>query len=247
MDTVTVIVPLTRSHELERVVGCFRSQTYAARRLWIIENGPAVGTCRSIGWAPDLVLTSEPSAAAARNEAIAELGRRGGGWWASWDDDDWYGPRYLQEMMVAREHGDVVVKQHHMMCCSERLLLANERYANRLVRRGSGGALLARAEDSIEFERVKLNEDLRWTVAMADLGAKLWNSSIYHYLHRRVPGQQQLTGELSLSQLVYLHRGAWDLGPVDLDVVQGDREPPQRVWLERYSGGLSAKPERMIA
>lgn len=96
---ITVLVPTHRGPaELRALAELFAAQTHADRRLVVIENGPAIGTCARYGIHADAVLSSEHSKSAALNVGLEWLRAKGGGAWALWDDDDYYGPGYLEEV-----------------------------------------------------------------------------------------------------------------------------------------------------
>lgn len=223
---ITVIVPFSRPECALRTLRNFERQLYPDKRLWIVENGPAVGTWAQLGLPADRVLTSSAHQSHARNVGVAELRTSGGGYWAGFDDDDWYSADYLNEVAVNADKANVVGKRQHFISIDDRyLFLFLEQMQNRFAIALTGGALAAWSEESLDFPIQRVAEDIRWCMAMRKAGGRIWNTSVYNYLYRRcTTDHQHASGAQSLDYLIYQHGRGHYLGLLSHRVVSGERE-----------------------
>lgn len=104
----TAIVPTCRPDKIETIASNWLRQKFSNKRLIIVENGPAIGSCHRVNLQsiiPDLIVrSSEPHVSLARNVGIeTALDLPDTQWLAMCDDDDWYGANYLTEMAKAIE------------------------------------------------------------------------------------------------------------------------------------------------
>lgn len=229
---ITVIVPFSRAERAHAVFSNFARQRYPDKRLWVVCNRGA-----DYALPADRVLTSGNGAGAARNEGVGELKRSGGGYFVMMDDDDWYGPAFLTEVAENTHRANVVGKAHHFVSYDDQhLFLFYPKRARSFCRWVTGGTIGAWSEDALAFPTGK-SEDLYWCVAMVKAGAKLWNTSVHHYLHRRMSrvDHGHETGALSIDDFIYRVGGGEFLGPVDPEVVTGG-VPPYRYPVRRHEG-----------
>jgi hypothetical protein len=181
---IWVVVPFSRPHMLSNVLGNACRQTVPFK-LCIVENGPAVGTCKQHGITPALLLTSEAHQAIAKNTAIAEIRKRGGGQVALWDDDDCYGSGFLAELEANRRRATVVGKRIHLVELADGLYLFDHEGANQLSTWLHGPTVMAEASDMLDFPVVSPSDDPLWCKAMRDAGATMWATSVGEYVYRR--------------------------------------------------------------
>jgi hypothetical protein len=233
---ITVIVPFSRPEYALRTLQNFQRQLHPDKRLWIVENGPAVGTWARLGLPADRVLTSAAHQSHARNTGIAELRANGGGYWAGFDDDDWYGADYLTEVALNAVKADIVGKHQHFIAVDDyHLFLFLENLQNRFAVALTGGTLAAWSEDSLEFPIQKLAEDIHWCMKMRSNGARLWNTSVYNYLYRRCTDSHvHASGPLSIDRMIYRGGKGHYLGLVSHRVVSGEREPERRIPVQPH-------------
>jgi hypothetical protein len=214
----------------------FQRQLHPDKRLWIVENGPAVGTWARLRLPADRVLTSAAHQSHARNTGITELRINGGGYWASFDDDDWYSADYLTEIVANADKADVIGKHQHFIAVDDQyLFLFLENLQNRVAVSLTGGTLAAWSEDSLDFPIQKLAEDIRWCMQMRRNGARLWNTSVYNYLYRRCTREHaHASGGMSIDRMIYRGGKGHYLGLLSHRVVSGEREPERWVPVQPY-------------
>lgn len=225
---VTVIVPLSRPRFMRDVIENFARQTFARKRLVIVENGEAVGACAKAGFVPDVVLTSDAHQSAAKNVGLEWLRERGGGFFATMDDDDYFGPRYLEEAVAHSGRGDIIGKS----ACFTRTAGGVMRYfehegALQFVNYVHGPTIAAWAEFVDDFPLIAWGEDAAFIIAARKAGAKAWATSRFHFLQRRFPGRHH-TWQITDRQMVQASAGlVFEVGPEDRDVVDGLKDAPQ--------------------
>jgi hypothetical protein len=219
---ITVIVPLSRPEFWPVVAQLFLRQDYSQKRLWIVFNGRALGHEQKAQGVADRVLTSSPSAAAARNTALHEL-RAEGGYYALWDDDDYYAPGYLSEVNRCASRAEVTGKQTHFVSYGEHLFHFFPERAERLTRSAQGGTLTGYAEDAEDFPQMRRGEDLKWCELMRAKGARIYSRDIFHYRYclSADPAHRHVTSQKSATDVIYrMGRGRY-IGPVDDRIVEG--------------------------
>jgi hypothetical protein len=181
---IWVVVPFSRPNMLGNVLGNACRQTVPFK-LVLVENGPAVGTCKRHGIAPALLLTSEPHQAIAKNTALAEIRKRGGGLVALWDDDDYYGAGFLAELVANRRRATVVGKRIHWVELADGLYLFDHESANQPSTLLHGPTVMAQASEIVDFPVVSPSDDRQWCKAMRQAGATMWATSVGEYVYRR--------------------------------------------------------------
>jgi hypothetical protein len=232
---VTVIVPFSRPEYALRTLQNFERQLYPDKRLWIVENGPAIGTWARLSLPADRVLTSRAHQSHARNVGLNELRSTGGGYWAGFDDDDWYGAEYLTEIAAQADKANVVGKRQHFIGIDDRyLFLFLDHLQSRYTIALTGGALAAWSEESVDFPIQRVAEDIGWCSLMRRAGARIYNTSAYHYLYRRCTDGHHTSGAQSIDRLIYQHGRGNYLGLLSHRVVSGEREPELRVPVQPY-------------
>ena len=233
---ITVIVPFSRPEYALRTLQNFERQLYPDKRLWIVENGPAVGAWQRLGLPADRVLTSQAHPSHARNVGIAELRANGGGYWAGFDDDDWYGADYLSEVAANADKADVLGKHQHFIAIDDHhLFLFLENLQNRVAVALTGGTISAWSEESLDFPVQRVAEDIRWCRIMRQAGACIWNTSVYNYLYRRVSMKHEhASGAQSIDRIIYGHGRGHYLGLLSHRVVSGEWEPAARIPVQPH-------------
>lgn len=182
-----VLVPLSRPGNLGRVLANVRRQSQRVK-LCIVENGAAQGTCARHNFTPDLLCTSEPSAAIARNVGMDAIRAAGGGWFSLFDDDDYYGPNYIAEVQEYTRFADVVGKQRHFVRLEGGLHLFQSGAEMSKVDQLHGACISSQSEDCVYFPDVVPGDDAAWCKIMASSGANMWTTSKWNYVYRRLDG-----------------------------------------------------------
>jgi hypothetical protein len=256
IDKIWVVVPFSRPEHLARVLGNFSRQRFPGKRLILVENGRALGSVPRDTLA--FVLSSAPHISHAKNEALEFVKRHGGGFFTVMDDDDWYGPSYLDEIAGFARSYAALGKQRHFISLGDdipdpkpQLLLANRIQAD--LNPGSwftGGTISGWSETALPYRAVPA-EDLDWCDRMRAHGARLRGLSIYHYLYRRSYAGAVHTWTQSRQAFLDAHRhlGALEFpvtesGAVDLEIVTGDKAPPEYrvVGQERFIPTIQTHP-----
>lgn len=234
-----MVVPFSRPKHLQNTIDNFVRQKFSNKKLILVENGPAIGACKKIGFEPDLLLTSEPHQAHAKNAGLAAIRERGGGFWATFDDDDYYGPGYLEEMVEASAYAEVVGKADFFVRMARGTLrsfqsIGCEQYVNFI----HGPTICSWAEACCDFPIKRIGEDIGLVENMMGVGAKVWATSRHHFIFNRYSDECHHTWKISDDQLT--HSLAFGVGPrgmaiikdygpkVDYDFVNGlkTEEPP---------------------
>jgi hypothetical protein len=199
---IWVVVPFSRPDMLGNVLSNACRQTVPFK-LVLVENGPAVGTCKRHGVAPELLLTSEAHQAVAKNTALAEIRKRGGGLVALWDDDDYYGSGFLAELAASKRRATVVGKRIHLVEFADGLYLFDRERADQASTWLHGPTVMAEAADMLDFPLLRVSEDAKWCQAMRAAGATLWATSTGEYVYRRTGARHawQATDLLARLQL----------------------------------------------
>ena len=148
---IWVVVPFYRECNLKTVIENFKRQTFINKRLIIVENGIAIGSCERAGFKPDLLLTSETHQAIAKNTALDEIKRRGGGYWTTFDDDDWYGKHHVQEIVDNAHRAIACGRGEHFVRLSNGLHLFREQCGNRYSDYIAGPTISCWEEDAVTF------------------------------------------------------------------------------------------------
>ena len=222
-----VVVPTCREAQVSWVLKLLASQTMRDFRVCIVENGEAVGACKRLGVAVDLVVTSDPHVSSARNagvSAIRTIDRDA--WIAMIDDDDWYSPHYLEEVRacIASGKASIYGKQRHFVAHPDHglILFANHMH-DQYVPDVHGPSIVFRVADAMPFPVQSEAEELQWCASMRAKGARVWSSSIYHLLYLRYTSAHHTWGAQKDIVFMASAKGAsfHVLGNVDLDIVTG--------------------------
>jgi glycosyltransferase involved in cell wall biosynthesis len=204
-DSVWVIVPFSRPQYLKNVLDNFTRQDFQNKKLVIVENGDAIGTCIKHGVEPDILLSSLPHQAEAKNEALAAIRRRGYGFWATFDDDDYYGPGYLSEMVGYSDRAEVVGKGDFFVRLAGGDLLLFEgigslQYTNFV----HGPTICSWAELCMDFPNTgRIGEDCALVKDMLVGGASVWAASKHNFIFKRYPGEDHHTWKMSDEKLIH--------------------------------------------
>jgi len=176
-----IVVPFSRPTRFGNVFANAWRQTFPCK-LVIVANGDGR---RSVTSDADLLLTSDASPGAAKNEAIAAIRKRGGGFFVVMDDDDWYGAGYVAELARHAHRANVVGKRRHLVQLSDGVHLFDEPGANRPTDWVTGGCTAGWAEDAAEFQHVPCGEDAEWCRTMIAKGATMWATSVWNFVYER--------------------------------------------------------------
>lgn len=184
---IWAIVPFSRPDWLENVKANFLDQTFQNKKICIVENGDAVGYCKSVGFEPDLLLSSEKHQAIAKATALDELKRRGEEFWTTWDDDDYYSPYYMQELADNSDKGDVIGKMcSFVKSYDDKLRLLGCPVENDYTTLIHGPTISAWTVNSESFHNVgKWSEDTAFVDSMLNKGAKVYATSRWNFIHQR--------------------------------------------------------------
>jgi hypothetical protein len=231
------IVPFSRPQNFDWVKDHFDKQTYHKKKLVIVENGKAVGTCKKHGFSPDLLLKSKTHQSYAKNEGLIELESRGysGDVWTTWDDDDYYGPHYLEELAANAHKAEVIGKANSFMRMTDgELYLLGKWAQNDYVNLIHGPTVTGRVGQSLLFEVIEWGEDLLWTRRMRELGAKVWATSRYNWCYFRYANTKH-TWLISDEELKISNSGnLYNYGPFDKDIVDNIKKPSSEPQVITY-------------
>jgi len=232
VPTIWCVVPFSRPKYAKAIFERFAKQTYADKRLVIVENGAGVGACKKLGLSPDLLLTSGKHQSWAKNEAILKLRALGhsGDYWSTWDDDDYYGPRYLEELAANLHKGDVIGKSRsYIKLSDDHLYLMTSPPQNDVVTQSwviHGPTITARIGDSLLFEHLPFAEDLKFVHQMKEQGGIAYATSQYNWCYMRGPIRDH-TWMISDEEFKFANSNHFiDYGAFDEDVVNGIKEVP---------------------
>lgn len=216
---IWLVVPFSRPKFLENVKKNISQQNFKDIKLCIVENGDAIGYCKSVGFEPDLLLTSGNHQSKAKNAGIAEIRSKYPGSYVSiFDDDDYYGPNYLQEIYESSDKADVVGK----LCiitklANDQMVLTHDiGYYNTYVPYVQSATASYWADDAFDYnENLKSGEENFWAGQMTRSGRKIYSTSMFNFCYmRRLSGHTyQATDEQ------FMDRGSRPLGDFDLDIV----------------------------
>jgi hypothetical protein len=195
-----VAVPFSRPELAAALVQTLAWQTLQCPVL-VVANGAAKHCHGDLGFIAD-VLTSQPSAGAARNVAIEYARAHGTDWTIFLDDDDYYGPNYVafcatviasgdydafhQGMGLVRfadEGGDVVLfdSRSHEYACLQ------------------GNSLCVRTAVAPEFPPITFGEELPFTVELRARGARLGTVAPWHHIYNRHAGNAYVATRAQLT------------------------------------------------
>ena len=231
---VWVIVPFSRPEHLSNVIDNFTRQTFINKKIIIVENGKALGSCKSHGFEPDVLLTSGPHQTLAKNEAINWIRKNSSqGFWATYDDDDYYGPLYLEEQVGASDRAELIGKADFFVrMAGGTLRLFEGLGSNEYVNFIHGPTICSWAELACDFVMVeRIGEDCRMVERMLREGAGVWATSKNNFMFTRYAdpnhhtweiSDMELTNSLSLGIGVSGQAAVKDFGSdINLDIVNG--------------------------
>jgi hypothetical protein len=200
---VWVIVPFSRPQFFDNLVLNFKRQNFPNKKLILVENGDAIGTCKERGFEPDVLLTSGSHQATAKNEGLGYIRKHGYGFWATFDDDDYYGPNYLSEMIGYSDKAEIIGKGDFFVRMAGGTLRSFEgigtlEYTNFI----HGPTICSWAELCMDFPNTgQIGEDCSLVQRMIEEGARVWASSKYNFIFHRYPDENHHTWKISDSKL----------------------------------------------
>ena len=220
--TIWMVTGLHDARWLTNTVANFERQTYAKKRLIVVENGPGAGCSRNLP-VGTIVLTSEPGPAHPLNASLAWLRANASpdDWFCKCDSDDYYGPGYLDSFAQAATSGaDYAGRASLYIRTTEGRLWYVEGEANGDLFHGP--TLVARISTALDFPVVeRWGEDERWCRLMRDAGMRPCTIAPENFCYQRWSSYDH-TWPCTDHEL----RTSWDapfidLGDVNLDVVNG--------------------------
>lgn len=196
--SVWVIVPFSRPQYLQNVLDNFKRQKFANKKLIIVENGDAIGTCKAHGFEPDVLLISGSHQALAKNEAIYYIRKRGGGFWATNDDDDYYSPNYLSEMVECSDRAEVIGKGDLFVRMAGGNLRSFEGIGCDEYTNFIHGPTICSWAELCEFPNVgDIGEDCALVRNMIRSGAQVWATNKHNFIFHRYPDKEHHTWKIS--------------------------------------------------
>jgi glycosyltransferase involved in cell wall biosynthesis len=244
--TIWCIVPFSRPQYTTNIFRSFANQAYQNKKLVIVENGKAEGTCKALGLEPDLLLQSDPHQSWAKNEGILHLRKLGysNDFWTTWDDDDYYEcENYLSELAHNIYKADVIGKSKSFVKLSDgNLYLMDYPPENTLLEPGQwvvhGPTITARIGASLLFEHLPFAEDLKFVDQMREQGASVYVTSKYNWCYMRNAGANH-TWIISDEEFKYANSGGFiNYGPFDPDIINGKKIVPGEMV---YSQGIDLR------
>lgn len=203
---IYVIIPFSRPNLIDSIIFNFHNQIYNEKKLIIVENGLAKGTCKKRNIQPDVLLSSDNHQSYAKNEAINWIKKHGGGWWTTFDDDDYYGEGYLTKVVNSLHKAEMIGQLDiFVKTISNRLRLFSNLGRNTYTNAIHGSTITARAEDCPYFENTgKWGEDHNFVQRYINQGAKCWATSpYYHLLNRHNKNTWQVSDDSMVRRMVY--------------------------------------------
>lgn len=235
--SVSVIVPLGRDRFLGHVLECFIAQRETCKRLIVVENGEAIGACARVGVIPDVLLTSETGAAwIPKNVGLQWVRDHGGGFVSIWDDDDLYCPELLGELLECSDRSELLGKSAgYVQTAAGSMRLFVNHGEHREVRGVQGPCMSGFAEALPDFPAASPNEDGKLCRMVCEAGGRIYATSRFHFLYRRFPPDEHAhEWRITDWQMAQLSNAdVFDVGPVDLEVVQGCKPEPERVLVPK--------------
>lgn len=239
VNTLTVIVALSRRERLASVIARYRWQTLPNKRLIVVENGPARGVLRDAAAtlpSGTVCLQSDHGLAALpRNTGLAWIQANGGSFVTFWDDDDYYGPEYLSEAWAAMQERPrslvgkalrYVRLDDGLYCC-----LGDNQIGL------TGGACGGHSSVLRPFPLQRVSEDHEWCVEALSRGVELTKLGARHFIYNRVGSAARML-RATATQFLFVFGPAYYYGHVP-DALSHDEPAP---------GALMPKPtEQMLA
>ena len=237
------IVPFSRPQYLPDIFKRFSAQTYQNKKLIIVENGNGLGACKHYNLYPDVLLSSDPHQAWAKNEGLLYLKRIGADndYWTTWDDDDYYSSLALQELADNVHKGDVIGKSKSFVKLTDNNLYLidlppeNALLLNNVDLMGNprfvvhGPTITAKVGTSLLFEYHEFTEDLIFTKQMLEQGADIYVTSKYNWCYMRNAGAKH-AWKISDDEFKFANSGTLiDFGPIDFDIVNGSKKPEGKI------------------
>ncbi|MEN6535514.1 MAG: glycosyltransferase [Bryobacteraceae bacterium] len=212
-------------------------QDYPEKHLVLVENGDGIGVGEyrvnflKLGIT---VIRSEPGAAASLNAALSWLKANASpdDWICKCDSDDYYGPKYLDSIQEAAEAGaDYAGRASLYIRTTDNQLWYVEGETDAHLFHGP--TIASRLGDALDFPLVdQWGEDDLWCRAMHHAGLKPFTLAPEHFCYQRWRNYNHTWPcsdfEIRTSWLVPFR----DLGPCDMDIVDGLKPRPVGSILE---------------
>lgn len=205
-------------------------QEHRGAQLFVVENGPGLGTCARNG-VEATVLRSEQHQSHARNAGLDVAIARNFTRWRNWDSDDWYGPRDLAESVAAIDAGHQLIgKSDHFCELSDgRLMLLGADGENRETQALQGPTLGSVLWPSMpRFPVLDIGEDIEWTAAMVAHGVKPWATSRLNFCYSRRGSDEDHACNVTDAELL-----AWRAGTahvVECPIARPSDPDEQETW-----------------
>lgn len=160
----------------------FKRQKYYKKKLIIVENGNAIGTCKKLNLIPDVLLSSENNQSIAKNTALDYLKK---GFFVTFDDDDYYGFNYLNEIIENITKAEIIGKHKSFLNFNNNLYLLNGLNENSFTNMVHGPTISSWIEISEYFRVVNSGEDGMYLEDMSKKGCKIYATSKNNFSYSR--------------------------------------------------------------
>jgi glycosyltransferase involved in cell wall biosynthesis len=213
---------------LSNILENYGRQVGSKKGLIIVENGIGIGTCNRPFLPKNvIVLVSECGPAQPLNVALSWLRENGdpSDWFCKCDSDDYYGPGYLKSIKKA-SRADYAGRSSLYIKTMENRLWYIEGKSD--VYFFHGPTIAGRISSALDFPVVRdWGEDADWCMAMKNAGRKAYTLPPEGVCYQR-HGNYKHTWPCTDYEI----RTSWnaeftDLGPLDLDIVNGIKPRPK--------------------
>lgn len=185
---VWIVIPFSKPEFMENTILNILRQTKKDKvKVCVVENGEGIGSCKSAGFVPDLLLTSEKHQSIAKNTALEEINKVGGQFWTTFDCDDYYGKFYIEELLDNSNCGDIIGKCRIFIkpSTNDKIWLVNNLPEHQFVPYIHGPTISGWVDQFMEFPIIPYAEDMRWVEEMQNRGAITYATSCYNFCYNR--------------------------------------------------------------
>ena len=186
--TVWTVVPFSRPAMRNRVLRNFHRQTYANKRLVIVENGDGVGSFVDEPYLYDHVILSQNHQSHAKNTAIDFLKKNHpDDYWCAMDDDDFYGPQYITEHSERAKHGRINGKRNAWVKFDSGLVYFGHHWKRYSAAKSFiGGTMGSYISDAQEFPVVVAGEEAGFCESARSKGMDTLTTSSSNFCYNRL-------------------------------------------------------------
>lgn len=216
METVAVVVAVSRPERISSIVSHFAGQYYPDRQLLLCLNGAAQHASISSSERIAVLRGEGGTPARPRNMGLEAAREARYALVAFWDDDDYYGPGYLSELVLALDGNRrrVVGKYARFTRYDDGLFHLRGAQASFL-----GGTISAWVEDLPPIPDLSRDEDMVWCKELALAGYELSPLSDRHFVYNRMSGHHAWYS--TKLQMFYSYGPACEFGDAPDSIVDG--------------------------